>query len=180
MCVDLIKPFDSISYELLFKLLGKFGIPDRIIMVIKNIYKTITEHLMVGKCVNFVDYSTGVKQRDLAPILFIIVMQFVAELLEKKWRSNKITKISFYHNTNAFYRCGKLIKYNKKNVSWRKTIFFTFVCGWWRSTLRVKRRYHFKYKYCLWDNEAAGIEVYWRKPYKNFSILCLYIVKHLQ
>ena len=72
---------------------------------------------MVGKCVNFVDYSTGVRQRDLAPMLFIIVMQFVAELLEEKWRSNKITKISFYHNTNAFYKCGELIKYNKKNVS---------------------------------------------------------------
>ena len=117
MFVDLIKPFDSINYELLFKLLGKFGIPDRIIMVIKNIYNKFKKHLMVEKCVNFVDYSTGVKQRDLAPMLFIIVMQFVAELLEEKWRSNKITKISFYHNTNAFYKCGELIKYNKKNVS---------------------------------------------------------------
>ena len=32
-----------------------------------------------------IDYSTGVKQGDnLAPILFIIVMQFIVELLEKK------------------------------------------------------------------------------------------------
>ena len=39
--------------------------------------------LTVVKCVNFVDYSTRVKQGDnLAPIPFIIVMQCLAELLE--------------------------------------------------------------------------------------------------
>ena len=39
--------------------------------------------LTVVKCVNFVDYSTRVKQGDnLAPIPFIIVMKCLAELLE--------------------------------------------------------------------------------------------------
>ena len=37
--VDLIKDFDSINRELLFKLLDKFGIFDRVITVIKNLYK---------------------------------------------------------------------------------------------------------------------------------------------
>ena len=33
---------------------------------------------------NLIDYTTGVKQGyNLAPILFIIVMQFIAELLER-------------------------------------------------------------------------------------------------
>ena len=74
--------------------------------------------LTVVKCVNFVDYSTRVKQGDnLAPILFIIVIQFLAELLEEKWRSNNITKIPFYHNTNAFYKGGELIKHNNQKVS---------------------------------------------------------------
>ena len=59
--VDLIKAFDSINHELLFKLLEKFGIPDRVIMVIKNLYKILKTKLTVEKCVNFVDYSTGVK-----------------------------------------------------------------------------------------------------------------------
>ena len=108
--VDLIKAFDSINHELLFKLLQNFGIPDRVIRVIKNLYKKITIKLLVGKCVNFVNYSTGVKQGDdLAPMSFIIVMQF---LLEEEWRSNNIEKILFHHNTNAFYKGEVLIKPN--------------------------------------------------------------------
>ena len=74
--VDLIKAFNSINHELLFKLLEKIGIHDRVIMVIKNLYKKFKIKLKVGKCVNFVDYSTGVKQKDnLDSILFIIIMQ---------------------------------------------------------------------------------------------------------
>ena len=81
----LIKVFDSMNHDLLFKHLEKFGIPDRVIMVFKNLYKQFKIMLTVGKCVTFVDYSTGVKQGDnLAPILFIIVMQFLTELLEEK------------------------------------------------------------------------------------------------
>ena len=45
---------------------------------------------------------------NLAPILFIIVMQF----REEKWTSNNITKIPFIHNSNAFYKGGELIKHN--------------------------------------------------------------------
>ena len=59
--VDLIKAFDSINHELLFKLLEKIGIPDRVITVIKNLYKNFKIKFTVGKCVNFVDYSTGVE-----------------------------------------------------------------------------------------------------------------------
>ena len=73
--VDLIKDFDSINHEFLFKLLEKIRIPDRVITVIKNLYKKFKIKLSFGKCVNFVDYSTGIKQGDnLDPILFIIVM----------------------------------------------------------------------------------------------------------
>ena len=37
--VDLINAFDSINHELRFNLLEKFGIPDRVIMVVKNLSK---------------------------------------------------------------------------------------------------------------------------------------------
>ena len=108
--VDLIKAFDSINHELLFELLQKFGIPDRVIRVIKNLYKNFTIKLSVGKCVNFVNFSTRVKQGIyLAPISFIIVMQF---LLEEEWISNNIEKITFHHDTNTFYKGGVLIKPN--------------------------------------------------------------------
>ena len=41
--VDLIKAFDSINHELLFKLLETFGIPDRAITVIKDVYTKIQD-----------------------------------------------------------------------------------------------------------------------------------------
>ena len=69
--VDLINAFDSINHELRFNLLEKFGIPDRAIMV----------RLTAGKCIYFVDYSIRVKQGgNLVPILFILIMHFLAEL----------------------------------------------------------------------------------------------------
>ena len=75
--VDLIKVFDSINHKILFKILEKFGIPNRVIMVIKNLYKYFKIKLTVGKFVNLVDYSTGVEQSDnLAHTLFIIVKQW--------------------------------------------------------------------------------------------------------
>ena len=36
--VDLVKAFDMIHHELLFKPLGKFGIPEYLIRVIRNLY----------------------------------------------------------------------------------------------------------------------------------------------
>ena len=44
-----------------------------------------------------VDYTAGVKQgNNLAPILFIIVMHFVSELPENKFKENNISLPSFF------------------------------------------------------------------------------------
>ena len=45
--IVLIKTFDSINHELLFKLLEKIGIPNRVIMVIKNLSKDFKTKLTV-------------------------------------------------------------------------------------------------------------------------------------
>ena len=83
--VDLVKAFDTIHHELMFKLLGKFGIPKYLIRVIEKLYHEFKIKIKVGKCEEKIDYQTGMKQGDnLAPILFIIVMQFMYELVEKK------------------------------------------------------------------------------------------------
>ena len=60
-------------------------------------------------------------------------MQFLAELLEGKWRLKHITKIPFSHNTNAFYKGGVLIKHNNKNNSCQKTRFS--YCYMWTMAL---------------------------------------------
>ena len=82
--VDLVKVFDSIHHEFMFKLLQKYGIPNRPLQVIKKLYRDFKIQIKIGKCKNLIDYTTGVNQGDnLAPILFIIVMQFPVEMLEK-------------------------------------------------------------------------------------------------
>ena len=53
-------------------------------------------------------------------------MQFLAELLEGKWRLKHITKIPFSHNTNAFYKGGVLIKHNNKKRFLTKDEIFYF------------------------------------------------------
>ena len=82
--VYLVKAFDTIHHELMFKLLGKFGIPKYLITVIEKLYHEFKIEIKVGKCKEKIDYQTGVKHGDnLAPILFIIVMQFIYELVVK-------------------------------------------------------------------------------------------------
>ena len=85
---------------------------------LKRYLKTVQELQDRDKSVkknNLIYYSTGVKQGDnIAPILFIIVMQFLAELLEKKWRENNIYMPHFNHDSNDSFNKGHLISHNIK------------------------------------------------------------------
>ena len=113
--VDLVKVFDTIHHKILFKLLKKYGIPIYLIKVIEKLYKDFKIEIKVGKKKELINYSIGVKQGDnLAPILFIIFMQFMVELVQKKWKDNNISTLKFQHNKNKFYQGGKLIR-NKTN-----------------------------------------------------------------
>ena len=42
-------------------------------------------------------------------------MQFLADLLEKKWCENNITILQFYHNTNIFHKGGKIRSHGIKD-----------------------------------------------------------------
>ena len=62
---------------------------------------------------NHIEYSVGVEKGDnLEPTLFIIVMHFLAEILEQKWNENNILIPSFYHNPNLPSKGGKLIRHD--------------------------------------------------------------------
>ena len=83
--VGLSKVFVSIHHELMLKPLQTIGISNCSLQVIKKLYRDFKIQIKIGKCKNLIDYTTRVKQGDnLAPNLFIIVMQFLVELLEKK------------------------------------------------------------------------------------------------
>ena len=84
--VDLVKAFDSVNRELLWKILKLYGIPDSLIVILKKLHTNITYIMKVGEEEVEIEGTVGVKQGDnLGPILFILLVQAVASTLDKKW-----------------------------------------------------------------------------------------------
>jgi hypothetical protein len=81
--VDLVKAFDTVRHEVLFNLLETYGIPKDMINVIQSLYENVTLKLSSGSVKDTIPYSVGVKQGGaMAPVLFIVLMQAMAETLE--------------------------------------------------------------------------------------------------
>jgi hypothetical protein len=83
--IDLVKAFDTADHELLFLILKKYGVPETLVSVIAKMYKDAVVILKVGEESREVPYKVGVKQGDnMAPVLFIYLMNAFAETLAKK------------------------------------------------------------------------------------------------
>jgi hypothetical protein len=84
--VDLVKAYDTVNREMLWKILTILGVPDSLIVVLKKLYKDVTINLRVGEKHEQFRSTSGVKQGDnLAPVLFIFVIHAVSNSLDKKW-----------------------------------------------------------------------------------------------
>ena len=77
--IDFKKAFDSIDREIMWKILRHYGIPEKIVTLIKCLYNGSTSSVRVnGILSKEFAVSTGVLQGDtLAPFLFVIVLDFV-------------------------------------------------------------------------------------------------------
>ena len=96
--VDLEKAFDTVRHELLFKLLETYGIPEAMIDVIRRLYQNVTLKLSSGNAKDTIPYSVGVKQGDaMAPVLFIVLMQAMAETLKSEWEEADIQAKELRH-----------------------------------------------------------------------------------
>ena len=85
--VDLIKAYDTVNRELLWKVLKRYGVPIIIIKVLQKLYNNTT--IFLSEETSF-QATCGVKQGDnLAPILFVILLNAVTETLENKWTFEK-------------------------------------------------------------------------------------------
>ena len=72
-------------------ILKKYGLPLSLINVIDKIYENCHTHPKIGKNLERIPYETGVQQGDnMAPILFLFVMQAVMETLDKDLPANNI------------------------------------------------------------------------------------------
>ena len=86
--VDLVKAYDTVNRELLFKILESYGIPPNLITILKKLYTDVMIHLKVGSKTETFGSTCGVKQGDnLAPILFIIFMNAVSTMLDELWKN---------------------------------------------------------------------------------------------
>jgi hypothetical protein len=96
--VDLEKAFNTVRHELLFELLEIYGIPESMIDIIRRLYGNVTLKLSSGSTKNMIPYSVGVKQGNaMALVLFIILMQAMAERLEEEWETADIQSVDFRH-----------------------------------------------------------------------------------
>jgi hypothetical protein len=122
--VDLVKAFDTADHQLLFKILKKYGIPDTLITVIEKMYNDSVVVFKIGKEEREVPYRIGVKQGDnMAPVLFIYLMNAVAETLSNKWDFNKLEYNWFPESANGNKR-GKLTGQSPKAMGSKFDLFY--------------------------------------------------------
>jgi hypothetical protein len=89
--VDLVKAFDTVDHSLVFEILKKYGIPETLIKVIAKMYKDSTVIFKSEQEMREIPYEIGVKQGDnMAPILFIYLMNVFAKNLSEKWTFKKL------------------------------------------------------------------------------------------
>ena len=73
--LDLVKAFDRVPRELLWQLLEKFGVPPKLVRLLKALHKDVIVKFEVEGLEHEVNCTIGVKQGDiLGPVLFIIFM----------------------------------------------------------------------------------------------------------
>ena len=116
--VDLVKAFDTVDHELLLKILERFGIPPKMINVIKRLYTDLKVILKIGKESAEMSQTIGVRQGDnMSPVLFLFVMAAFAETLEIEWEKENIPKVEFHHTPFQQIAQGQLISHPANKLS---------------------------------------------------------------
>ena len=94
--VDLVKAFDTVHQDILMKILACFGLPEHLINVIRRLYKPVRIQFKSGTQIHEFLNLVGVKQGDnLAPVIFLFVIQAALESLERVWAKRNIVLPSF-------------------------------------------------------------------------------------
>ncbi len=108
--VDLIKAFDSIDQNVMFKILEKYGIPQTLLDVIKKMYNDVRLQFTIGKEKRHINYTNGVFQGDNAsPILFLFVMMAATDSFTSTFQlDDKPTFNYFPDKANARRQNGRL------------------------------------------------------------------------
>ena len=81
--INLIKAFNLVNYEIMYKIITKYGVPTPLINVIKKMNLNCSIQLSVAKEKEYVKYGAGVQQgNNMAPPLFLFIIQAAFETFE--------------------------------------------------------------------------------------------------
>lgn len=82
LSVDLEKAFDKVNHVFLWKTLGKFGIPERFINCIKNLYASATSRIIFNGILTS-DVKIGSSVRQGCPLSMVLFVLYIEGLVRK-------------------------------------------------------------------------------------------------
>ena len=102
--LDLVKAFDRVPREMLWAVLEKFGVPPKLINILKALHKNIDVKFEVDGVTHTIKCVIGVKQGDiLGPILFVI---YIAAVMIT-WRSSVDRPLCVFRSKEDFVMTGR-------------------------------------------------------------------------
>ena len=102
--MDLVKAFDRVPRELLWDILRKFGVPPKIVNLLKCLHERVTVKFSVEGVVHTLLSIIGVKQGDiLGPILFLF---FIAAVMIT-WRNTYGGSLCIFRSKPDFVMTGR-------------------------------------------------------------------------
>jgi len=107
--LDLVKAFDRVPREMLWKVIEKFGAPPKLIAILKALHAAVKVEFEVDGVTHTIDSIIGVKQGDvLGPVLFVLYMAAVM----MSWRSqhNDKEKLCVFHSKPDSVMHGRSVK----------------------------------------------------------------------
>ena len=109
--LDLVKAFDRVPRELLWGVLEKFGVPLKIVRILKSLHQNFKVNFEVDNVSHSINCTIGVKQGDiLGPVLFVM---YIAAIMIT-WRKRYDRPLCIFRTKNDFRMTGR--RYNAKGT----------------------------------------------------------------
>ena len=81
--IDLVKAFDTVPRDALFRVLRRFGMPDHFVDIVIRLHFGAKVKVKIGEVDSEIDSSIGVRQGSCeGPVLFLFIMQAAMETME--------------------------------------------------------------------------------------------------
>ena len=102
--IDLTKAFDTVPRELLWKLLAKYGVPNKFLKILQLFHSNMEATVSIsGMESPSFPVEVGVKQGDvLAPVLFNLFLSTITVLMQNKLREVDGVQIEYRLDGNLF------------------------------------------------------------------------------